>query len=80
MAMTRLISAAHAAGCALAPSIEDLDGPNNVMPRRHAPTQSDAAEFAPDRTAVTVWQKPAARPHRFRDFVGSLWYGGATPA
>lgn len=62
----------------MAPSVEYLDGPSNVMPRpdlEHAAAHHDANSTA----LVLSWQEPAFAT-RIKDIVGSIWYGRATPA
>lgn len=79
MAMHRLMSVAQAAGCAMAPTVEYLDGPSGVMPRPKV-NFSEHVGAPTGSTALTVsWQEPA-RTQRFRELVGSFWYGRATPA
>ncbi len=78
MSTGRLMSAARAAGCVMAPAAEDLDGVDSVMPR--ADLELAAREHQRAGTALAVsWQEPALTA-RIKDLVGSLWYGRATPA
>lgn len=79
MASQRLMSIARAAGCAMAPTVEYLDGPSQVMPR----PESDFLAEQPDRsasTALTVGWTDVASTTRIRELFGNLWYGRATPA
>lgn len=79
MASQRLMTIARAAGCAMAPTEEYLDGPSHVMPR----PESDflAMTAAPAKgTELSVGWVDASTTARLREYVGNLWYGRATPA
>ena len=79
MASQRLMAVAQAAGCAMAPTEEYLDGPSNVMPR----PQSDFFSATVERNTgneLTVTWLDVSNTARLRAFVGNLWYGRATPA
>lgn len=79
MASQRLMSIARAAGCAMAPTEEYLDGPSHVMPR----PQSDFLAVDVDQAAsreLTLGWSDVSNATRLRELVGSLWYGRATPA
>lgn len=80
MAVNRLMSVVQAAGYAMAPSEEYLDGPSNVMPRAQFGTFGEAGTMPAGSSALTIsWSEPA-RTQRLRDLVGTYWYGRATPA
>lgn len=79
MASQRLMSIAQAAGYAMAPTEEYLDGPSNVMPRPDIEFLA-ASALRETSTELTVTWSDASTATRLREYVGNLWYGRATPA
>lgn len=79
MASQRLMSIARAAGCAMAPTEEYLDGPSHVMPRPERNFASAEVETV-SGTELTVRWSDVSTPVRLREFVGSLWFGRPTTA
>lgn len=64
----------------MAPTIEYLDGPSNVMPRPDADFRYATYDQNATSTALTLrWQDPGVTA-RIKDLVGHYWYGRATPA
>ncbi len=80
MAMNRLILTVNAAGCAMAPSLEDLDGPVDVMPRREQDLMLDVGAGRTEATALAVRWNDYPRANKLRGLVETYWYGRATPA
>lgn len=79
MASQRLMSIARAAGCAMAPTEEYLDGPSHVMPR----PQSDFATIEVNSAAgtdIAVRWTDVSTTVRLRELVGNLWFGRPTTA
>lgn len=80
MAIQRLMSVARAAGLAMAPTEEYLDGPSHVMPRPDSDLICASQDRFATSTALTVRWQDAGLTARVRDLVGNVWYGRATPA
>lgn len=79
MASQRLMSIARAAGCAMAPTEEYLDGPSHVMPRPQRDFLTANVEKS-SSTELTISWADVSNTARLREIVGSFWYGRATPA